>query len=61
MLGILREDFSARDIQVTPARSGTPSHVGIEALIRIPQNLTVQEEMAKLGEISHVIFVLQNQ
>lgn len=61
MLGVLRGEFGAREIQVTPARSGTPAHVGVEALIRIPQELTVQEEIAMLGELEHVIFVLQNQ
>lgn len=60
MLATLKESYDAIEFQVTPPRSGTAPHVGIEALIRVPPKVTVEEKMTKLQTLDHVIFVLQN-
>ncbi len=54
----LQTQFGAKEVQVTTARSGTASYVGIEALIRIPPKVTVEEKVEKLHRLDHVIFVL---
>ena len=55
---VLSQDFGAVEIQVTPPRSGTVPHVGMEALIAVPPKVTVQEKIRKLHELNHVIFAL---
>lgn len=55
----LRQKFSAVEIQVTPPRSGTPQHVGMEALIRIPPKVSIEEKIGKLQRLDHVVFALQ--
>ncbi len=60
LLSILKDRFGAAEIQVTPPRSGTAPHVGIEALVRIPPKTTLEEKIAHLQALDHVVFVLQN-
>ena len=55
----LKQDFSAVEIQVTPARSGTELHVGVEALIRVPPHVSPDDKIRKLDRLEHVIFALQ--
>lgn len=55
----LSEKFGATEIQVTPPRSGTPPHVGVEALIRIPPKVSIEEKMEKLQSEDHIVFALQ--
>ena len=57
----LTDGFAATEIQVTPPRSGTVPHVGIEALIQIPPKTTEQSKMVKLQALEHVLFALQMQ
>lgn len=59
MVNILTKDFSAVEIQVTPARSGVPTHVGMEGLIRIPPKVTVDAKIQRIQELDHVVFALQ--
>lgn len=59
MTDLLINEFSAMNLQVTPPRSGTSPHVGIEALIRIPPKVTVEAKIRKLHKIDHVVFALQ--
>ncbi|MBO5294753.1 MAG: MgtC/SapB family protein [Clostridia bacterium] len=59
MIDILSAEYAAVEIQVTPARSGHPEHVGMEALIRIPPKVTVNAKIQKLESLQHVIFALQ--
>lgn len=54
----LQESFLAKDVQVTPARSGTAGYVGVEALIRIPPKVTEGEKIRKLHSLPHVVIVL---
>ena len=56
---LLSETMEAREIQVTPPRSGTPGNVGLEALIRIPKKVSVKEKLKKLEGFEHVLFALQ--
>ena len=58
MTDLLTTDFGAKSLQVTPPRSGTAPHVGIEALIRIPQKVTIEAKIQKLHKIDHVVFAL---
>ena len=55
----LADQFGAVEIQVTPARSGTLGHVGMEALIRIPAKVSVRNKLEKLQALDNVVFALQ--
>ena len=56
---IIKENYKAIDIQVTPARSGILPHVGLEAIIKIPHKGTVDAKIEKLSNIEHVVFAIQ--
>lgn len=56
---ILNTSFGAREIHVTPSRSGSPINVGIEVLIRIPKKVSISEKLGKLQALEHVVFALQ--
>ncbi len=58
MAATLTERFSALEIQVTPPRSGTPGHVGMEALVRLPAKTSIPRKLEKLQALDHVIFAL---
>ena len=60
MLVILKEQYGAVEFQVTPPRSGTSPHVGVEALVRIPPKVTLEEKIEHLSALEHVVFALQN-
>ena len=60
MLEKLKADFGAIETQVTPPRSGTPPHVGVEALIRIPPKSSMEGELARIETMEGVIFTLLN-
>lgn len=55
---ILQSNFDAIEIQVTPARSGTAPHVGVEALVHIPLKVSSKDKIKKLEKLDHVIFVI---
>lgn len=59
MITTLTGHYDAHGVQVTPARSGTPGHVGVEAMVHIPPKVSVDEKIAKLQTIDHVSFALQ--
>lgn len=54
----LTRDFAASEVQVTPPRSGTNPHVGVEALVHIPVKSSEESRMAKLQQVEHVVFSL---
>ncbi len=54
----LKERFGAVELQVTPARSGTLNHVGMEALVRVPAKVSVSDKIKRLQELEHVVFAL---
>lgn len=58
MTDLLVQELGAKELQVTPPRSGTAPHVGVEALIRIPRKVTVEAKIQKLHKIDHVVFAL---
>lgn len=58
---MLSERFGAVDINVTPPRSNTTNHVGVEALIRIPSKVSIKKKIDKLQAVNHVVFALQIQ
>lgn len=60
LLAGLRTDYGLLEAQVTPPRSGHAPHVGLEILVRVPQKLTVDENLARFSALDHVIFVLRN-
>ncbi len=60
MLEILKQDFGAVEMQVTPPRSGTSPHVGVEALVRISPKATVDGELSRLEKLDGVVFALLN-
>ncbi len=55
----LARDYAGIEIQVTPPRSGCSPHVGMEALIRIPHKVSVEEKIRRLNKLEHVVFALQ--
>ena len=59
VINAITEMVGAKEIQVTPARSGTQGNVGLEALIRIPRKVSITKKLKKLETIDHVLFALQ--
>ncbi len=59
-IATLKQDFGAIECQVTPPRSGTTPHVGLEALIRMPPKVDIERKLEKLGKLDNVVFTLQN-
>jgi putative Mg2+ transporter-C (MgtC) family protein len=60
MLEMLRTEYGLMEAQVTPPRSGTPPHVGMEILVRVPQKLSTAANLRRFSELEHVIFALRN-
>ncbi len=52
----LKKDFSAVDVQVTASRSGITTNVGIEAMIKIPHNISVERKLEKIQNLDNVDF-----
>ena len=59
MIDKLADSVGAVEIQVTPPRSGTAGHVGMEALIRLPKKTPISTKLHKLESFDHVVFALQ--
>ncbi len=59
-LATLRTEYGLLEVQVTPPRSGNAPHVGMEILARVPQRMTVEENLARFEALDHVVFVLRN-
>lgn len=59
-LETLKNNFGAVEMQVTPPRSGTSPHVGVEALVRIAPKETVDSELVQLDALSGVVFAILN-
>ena len=59
-LDTLKADFGGVELQVTPPRSGTSPHVGVEALVRIPTKSTQENELVRLEGLEGVVFALLN-
>ena len=60
MLDLLRTEYGLMEVQVTPPRSGTPPHVGMEILVRVPQKLSTQENLKRFTALKGVVFALRN-
>ncbi len=60
LLNLLRTEYGLLEAQVTPPRSGTAPHVGMEVLVRVPQRMTVEENLVRFEGLCHVVFVLRN-
>ncbi len=60
LLELLRSEYGLLEAQVTPPRSGTAPHVGMEVLVRVPQPLALEENLARFSSLEHVVFVLRN-
>lgn len=60
LLTLLRTEYGLIEAQVTPPRSGTAPHVGMEILVRVPQKLTVEENLERFSELKRVVFALRN-
>ncbi len=54
----LKEDFTAGEVQVTASRSGIEGNVGIEAMIKIPHDVSVEEKIEKLQALENVDFAI---
>lgn len=60
MLDMLRTEYGLMEAQVTPPRSGTPPHVGMEILVRVPQKLSTEKNLKRFSALPHVVFALRN-
>ncbi len=60
MLDMLRTEYGLMEAQVTPPRSGTSPHVGMEILVRVPQKLSTAENLKRFTALEHVMFALRN-
>ena len=60
MLEMLRTEYGLMEAQVTPPRSGTPPHVGMEILVQVPQKLSTTENLTRFTELERVVFALRN-
>ena len=58
LIELLESRFEADEIQVTPSRSNTANHVGMEALVHIPPTEEISDKVEALYQLEHVIFVL---
>ena len=59
MLQTLTEQYHSLETRVTPPRSGTASHVGVEALLRLPYKVSPAEKLQRLGTLEHVTFAMR--
>ena len=59
IVALLSGKFGADEIQITPPRSGSAPHVGVEALIRIPPKTTEESKLLKLQALEHVIYAIR--
>ena len=60
MLDLLRNEYGLMEVQVTPPRSGTAPHVGMEILVRVPQKLSTEENLRRFSDLPRVVFALRN-
>ena len=60
MLERLNTEYGLLEAQVTPPRSGTHPHVGMEILVRVPQRLSTAENLKRFSELPQVVFALRN-
>lgn len=60
MLDMLRSEYGLLEVQVTPPRSGTTPHVGMEILVRVPQKLSTAENLKRFAALDRVVFALRN-
>lgn len=60
MLERLNVEYGLLEAQVTPPRSGTSPHVGMEILVRVPQKLSTEENLKRFAELPRVVFALRN-
>ena len=60
MLEMLRTEYGLLEVQVTPPRSGTAPHVGMEILVRVPQKLSTEENLKRFSDLPRVVFALRN-
>ncbi len=60
LLDLLRTEYGLIEVQVTPPRSGTPPHVGMEVLVRVPQRMSVEANLSRFQDLPRVVFVLRN-
>lgn len=59
-LDMLRTEYGLLEAQVTPPRSGTPPHVGMEILVRVPLKLSTEENLTRFSSLPRVVFALRN-
>lgn len=60
MLEMLRTEYGLMEAQVTPPRSGTAPHVGMEILVRVPQKLSTEANLKRFSNLERVVFALRN-
>ncbi len=60
MLDMLRTEYGLLEAQITPPRSGTAPHVGMEILVRVPQKLSTAENLKRFTDLPRVVFALRN-
>ncbi len=59
-LELLNTEYGLMEAQVTPPRSGTSPHVGMEILVRVPQKSSTAENLKRFTNLPRVVFALRN-
>ena len=59
VIDYIKKTYGAVEVQVTPPRSGSSGNVGIEGLIKLPREQTVEERIRELSEIDQVAFAIR--
>ena len=60
MLEMLRTEYGLLEAQVTPPRSGTAPHVGMEILVRVPQKSSTAENRKRFTNLPREVFALRH-
>ncbi len=56
----LQAEYGLLEAQVTPPRSGTAPHVGMEVLVSVPPKMTIEANLERLSALERVVFALRN-
>ncbi len=60
LLTLLRAEYGLLEVQITPPRSGTSPHTGMEILVRVPPKMSIEENLARFDALDGVVFALRN-
>lgn len=54
------DEYGLREIEITPARSGIPHHIGIEATVLIRKKMSKKEKLEKISSVNTVLCAIES-